>query len=440
MPAGTADQQNPFPTKLPIGLVALTSKHFRVYVASLFLGGLGTWVQRIAQDWLVLQLTGSASAVGVAVALQFAPVLLFGLYGGVLVDRFDPRRLLAISQTIAALMAAALGVMVLTGTATVWSCYALALGIGLCSVVEQPARLQLVTQLVGMSRLRSALGLNSTAFQSAGLVGPLLAGVVIHTLGLGWCFVINMVSCAVVVAACALMRTGTPARAAVAADVQRPSQVAQLKEGLGHVFRTSEIAWSIALVAVMGIFGSNMAVLLTAFSTLEFGTGVSGYGTFNALVAVGCVTGALVGARRRTTMRLRQLTLVIAALGGLFVVTSMAPNPVVFCALLVAVGVLTLTFLLSANSLVQMAAPEHVRGRIMSVYVLVLLGGQTIGGLLVGQIVDAYGARIGMMMNGLAVIIFGSVCAIGMAYQSHLTLAVRRHRFAPMVHIVHSTR
>lgn len=396
----------------------------RTYFGALFLGSLGFWIQRIAQDWLVLELTGSASAVGVAVALQFAPVLVLGLYGGVLVDRFDARRLLAISQTVCAVLAGVLAVLVATDRVTVWACYGLALGIGLTSVVEQPARMQLVTSLVGLSRLRSALGLNSTAFQSAGLAGPLVAGGVIHALGLSWCFALNVLGCLTVIAACALMRTGAPL--ADDRDAEPQSQVAALMEGLRHVVRRSEIAWSIALVAVMGVFGTNLAVLLTAFSQREFGTGVSGYSTFNALVALGCVAGALIGAQRTTTMRLRRLTAVMGVFGVLLMLVSRAPGQGVFVAGLAVVGVLMMTFQLSANSTVQMAAPAHVRGRIMSVYVLVLLGGQTIGGLLIGSVVDAYGARIGMMLCGAAITTLGGLCALGMAYQSHLTLSFRR--------------
>ncbi|GAB3622918.1 MFS transporter [Mariniluteicoccus endophyticus] len=410
---------------LPTGLVALTVRHYRTYFGALFLGSLGFWIQRIAQDWLVLELTGSASAVGVAVALQFAPVLALGLYGGVLVDRFDARRLLAISQTVCAVLAGVLAVLVATDRVTMWACYGLALGIGLTSVVEQPARMQLVTSLVGLSRLRSALGLNSTAFQSAGLAGPLVAGGVIHTLGLSWCFAINVLGCLTVIAACALMRTGAPLESD-RREAEPQSQVAALVEGLRHVVHRSEIAWSITLVAVMGVFGTNLAVLLTAFSQREFGTGVSGYSTFNALVALGCVAGALIGAQRTTTMRLRRLTAVMGVFGVLLMLVSRAPGQGLFVAGLAVVGVLMMTFQLSANSTVQMAAPTHVRGRVMSVYVLVLLGGQTIGGLLIGSVVDAYGARLGMMLCGAAITTLGGLCALGMAYQSHLTLSFRR--------------
>lgn len=442
-PSAPTTDAAPIPDEAPVGrrftlpnsLNALAHKHFRVYVLSLFVGSMGVWIQRIAQDWLILQLTGSVSAVGVAVALQFAPVLLFGLYGGILTDRYDPRRLLAISQGTSAALALVLGIAVLTGHATPLACYGLALGLGLVSVIDQPARLALISQLVGVGGVRSALGLNTTAFQSAGLLSPLASGVLIGSVGIGWCFLINAVTCTSVALATTLMgrRTLTPRVEGVA----KKGPIAELREGLTVIARTSEVAWAIGLVAILGVFGMNMPVLLSAFSSKEFTAGVSGYSTFQAVVAVGSVVGATVASRRVGTIRLRNITPTLTGLGVLLVLTSRAPSYLMFLAVLALVGVVSIVFSQSANALVQTTVPDHLRGRVMSVYVLVLLGGQAIGGVTIGAVIDHFGPRTGMLLNGAVIILLTSVCAAVMAHRSALRLRVTRGKHVPHLQIVH---
>lgn len=434
-PAPTATTTSRRRFTLPTSLNALTHKHFRVYVISLFFGSMGVWIQRIAQDWLVLELTGSVSAVGVAVALQFAPVLVFGLYGGILTDRYDPRRLLAISQGASAALALALGIAVLTGHATPLTCYGLALGLGLVSVIDQPARLALISQLVGVGGVRSALGLNTTAFQFAGLLGPMTAGLLISSVGIGWCFLINAVTCTSVMLATFAMGRRVVDPDAATAPKQGP--IAELREGLAVIGRTSEVIWAIALVAILGIFGLNMPVLLSAFSSKEFTAGVSGYSTFQAVVAVGSVVGATLASRRTSTIRLRNITPTLTGLGVLLVLTSRAPSYPAFVAVLALVGVVSIMFSQSANALVQTTVPDHLRGRVMSVYVLVLLGGQAIGGVTVGAVIDHFGPRIGMLLNGAMIILLTSVCAAAMAHRSALRLRVTRGKHAPRLQIVH---
>ncbi|OYO24500.1 MFS transporter [Enemella dayhoffiae] len=440
-PAGTpAASKNPSPNlnepaqprRLPQSLIALNVPHFRVYVLAFAFGSLGLWVQRIALDWQVLQLTHSVSAVGVSVTLQFAPVLLLGLFGGALVDRFDPRKLLILSQSFLATMAAVLAVLVFTGSASVWACYALALGSGLAAVVEQPGRLELVNRLVGRGGLRSALGLNTTAFQSAGVAGPLLAGALIHGVGLGWCFALNALTCLIVVTSYLLIRT--PSRTAAAGN-----RTGRLSDGLRVVRRTPEIAWTIVLVAVVGVFGTSLPVLLSAMSARVFSAGVSGYGLLAGMAAAGAVIGAQLAARNRRTLRLRELTGFTALLGALVVLASTAPNLPLFAGLMVLFGIVQVLFLQSANTLVQLTAPEWVRGRVISVYVLVVIGGQALGGLISGATVDLWGPRGGMLLNGALIVLLTAVCALRMAYEAHLTLRVGVRR-APGIRIVNATR
>lgn len=412
--------------------MALRNSHFRIYVTAFLIGSLGFWVQRIAIDWLVLQLTGSVSAVGLSVSLQFAPVLILGLFGGVLVDRFDPRKLVLLSQSMVAVMGAVLAVLVLTDRATVWASYGLSLGLGLAAVVEQPGRLELVNRLVGRDGLRSALGLNATAFQGAGIAGPLIAGGLIHGVGLGWCFAVNAVTCLIVVVSMTLIRTPARKRA-------RGTGTGRLADGIRTVWRTPEIGWTVALVAVVGIFGASMPVLLSSMANQVFDAGVSGYGMCTGMVAIGAVLGAQLAARRRRILRLRELTALTAGLGALLALSSTTPSLTLFAVTLIAFGVVQLQFLQSANALVQLTAPEWVRGRVISVYVLVLIGGQALGGLISGGLVDHWGPRGALLLNGSVVVLLSALFAARMAYEAHLTLRVRVRR-SPQVRIVSATR
>ena len=422
--------------RLPQGLIALNNTQFRIYVTAFLVGSLGMWVQRIAVDWLVLQLTGSVSAVGLSVSLQFAPVLVLGLFGGVLVDRFDPRKLLLASQSMVAAMAAVLAVLVITDRATVWAGYGLSLGLGLAAVVEQPGRLELVNRLVGREGLRSALGLNATAFQSAGIAGPLIAGALIHGVGLGWCFAVNAVTCLIVVTSMLLIRTP---RKRLQQGADGKARTGRLADGIRTVLNTPEIAWTIVLVAVVGIFGASMPVLLSSMASRAFDAGVSGYGLCTGMVAIGAVLGAQLAARRRRILRLRELTALTAGLGAMLALSSATPTLAIFAVTLIGFGIVQLQFLQSANALVQLTAPEWVRGRVISVYVLVLIGGQALGGLLSGAVVDHWGPRAALLLNGSVIVLLAAVFATRMAYEAHLTLRVRRAR-VPRVQIVPATR
>ena len=403
----------------PRSLAALEVRDYRLYLSSQMVATTGLWMQRIAQDWLVLELTGSVTAVGVAVALQFLPVLLFGLPGGVIVDRYPKRTILIITQSLASLMALTLGTLALTGTVQAWHVYLVATVLGFVTVVDNPTRQVFVSELVGHQHIRNAVSLNSSVFQLGALVGPAASGALIHAVGQGWSFLLNAASCLVVVTMVAIIR---PAH--VAAPATAGSRKGQLRDGLRYIGRTSEVAWSIVLAGTIGVFGLNMPVILAAFADDVFRAGVGGYSLFNSLTAVGALTGAILSARRQTTPRLRVLTGNLVCLGVMLLLASLAPNPWVFCAVLVAVGFCTLQFLTGANSLVQTTTTPAVRGRVMSVYLLVLLGGQALGGPSVGWLIDQYGARVAMFGCGALVALVALGAGVAMARRSHLTLEV----------------
>jgi MFS family permease len=419
-------------------LASLEVRDYRLFLSSQVVATTGLWMQRIAQDWLVLQLTGSVTAVGIAVALQFLPVLLFGLFGGVIADRYPKRILLIITQSAATLMALTLGVLALSGAVQVWHVYAVATVLGFVTVVDNPTRQVFVAELVGDHHIRNAVSLNSSVFQFGALLGPALSGLLIHAVGQGWSFLINAASCLVVVTMLIILR---PKNAVGSAErmKNRTQPKGQLRAGLSYIRRTSEVGWSIVLVATMGLFGLNMPVILAAFADHVFVAGVGGYSLFNSLTALGAFTGAVLSARRREVLRLRTLVASLTVLGLVLMVASLAPVIWLFGAVLVGAGLMTMLFLTGANSLVQMSTDPALRGRVMSVYILVLLGGQAIGGPAVGWLIDHYGARPSMFLCGGMVALVATISGLAMARSSHLTLELdvrRDHGRAPL-HIIH---
>ncbi len=421
----------------PTALSALSVPAYRLWLSSQVIATTGLWMQRIAQDWLVLEISGSVAAVGVAVALQFLPVLLFGLVGGVIVDRFPKRTLLIITQSVAALLAATLGVLALSGAAQVWQVYLVAFALGMVTVVDNPTRQVFVAELVGDQHIGNAVSLNSSVFQFGALVGPALTGILIAAVGQGWSFLINAAACLLVVAMVAVIRP-TQIRApkpAVAGETQTQraqtqqaqTQRGQLRAGLGYIRHTSEVAWAIVLVGTIGVLGLNLPVLLTAFADHEFGTGVGGYSLYNSANAAGAFLGAVLSARRTHIPRIRMLVIFLIAFGAVTAVISLAPNQWLFMSGLVLAGTLTLLFLTGANSLVQTSVPAALRGRVMSVYILVLLGGQALGGPVVGWLADQFGARPSMALCGGLIALVVATYAVRIARHSHLGLAMDLH-------------
>ncbi|MGI8457755.1 MAG: MFS transporter [Propionibacteriaceae bacterium] len=409
------------PSRWPRSFAALEVGNYRLYLSAQMVATTGLWMQRIAQDWLILELTGSVAAVGIAVALQFAPVLIFGLFGGVIADRFPKRRILMVTQTTAALLAVSLGTLTLSGHVAAWHVYLIACLLGFVTVVDNPTRQVFVSELVGPTHIRNAVSLNSSVFQFGALLGPALSGLLIHAVGEGWSFLINAAACSLVVIMLAVLRSPQV--------VREPGSGAngQLRQGLRYIARTSEVGWTIALVGGLGLFGLNMPVILAAFADQEFRTGVSGYSIFNSLSAVGALTGALISARRREKLRLRVLVTCLATLSVVVMVASLTPYIWLFGALLVGVGLTTLLFLTGANSLVQMTTTPALRGRVMGVYILVLLGGQALGGPTVGYLIDHFGVRPSMFLCGGMLALVALVASLGIAKQSHLSLSLDLH-------------
>ena len=413
-------------------LAALRVPNFRLFAGTNLLAMTASWMQRIAQDWLVFELSGSVAAVGITVAMQFTPMLLFGLIGGVVVDRHSKRMLMIASQSLFAVLSVLLAVLTLGGVVEVWHIYVIAFAVGLVTVIDNPARQVFVNELVGPRHLRNAISINSSIFQLGGMIGPALSGLLLLSVGAGWSFAINAFACAVVVVTLFRIKAS-----ALIATPPTPRGRGQLREGLRYAMAKPTIHWTLVLVAFFSVFSLTMPVLLAAYASDVFGVGAGGYGFFNTMIAVGSLVGAL-ASTRRASVRLRSVVTTIALAGALQAAAGFVPGIVPFSLLLVTVGVASLLFLTAANSLVQMSSNMGIRGRVMSLYVLVLLGGQAVGGPLMGWVVERFGVHTGMVIAGGVPAVAAVVVGIVLARRKELRLAVRLRRALPIVTIVAS--
>ncbi|MEV6326194.1 MFS transporter [Streptomyces sp. NPDC051909] len=413
---------------------SLGIRNYRLFFTGAIVSNTGTWMARITQDWLVLSLTGSAAAVGITTALQFLPMLLFGLYGGVIADRLPKRRLLLVSQAALGLCGLTLAVLTLTGHVQVWHVYLIAFLLGMVTVVDNPTRQSFVSELVGPAQLRNAVSLNSANFQSARLVGPAVAGLMIASIGSGWAFLINGLSFLAPIGALLLMRTSELHK------VERvPRGKGQLREGLRYVAGRPDLIWPIVLVGFIGTFGFNFPIWLTAFSEEIFHVGAGTYGFLNTLMAAGSLVGALLAARRGST-RLRMLVIAAGVFGVLEIAAALSPSFWLFALLLVPIGMIGLTVNISANSAVQMATDPAMRGRVMSLYMMVFAGGTPIGAPLLGWVTDTFGPRTGFATGGLVSLAAAAAIGLILARVGGLRLSMRWHHGHPSVHFVPQER
>ncbi|TAM67649.1 MAG: MFS transporter [Microbacteriaceae bacterium] len=409
---------------------SLKVPNFRLYAGSQVLSTTARGMQRVVQDWLVLELTGSVTAVGVTVAMQFAPTLFFGLYGGVIADRYRKRPLLIVTQSLGAVIAATLALLILTGSIQVWQIWALAFVLGLDTVIDNPARQVFVNEIVGPRNLSNAISLNSSTFQLGSLIGPALAGVAITAVGSGWAFVFNAGAYAVVVLALIAMNPAELIRAP-----KIPHSKGQLIEGLRYAVKKPPIRYTLIVLAAVATFAYNMPVILTAFANTVFKVGAGGYGMFNALVAAGALAGAL-ASTRRIHVGLRTTIFGAMALGSIQACAGLMPSIATFALLIIAAGASSMLFLTAANTLIQTSSSLSIRGRVMALYVLVQLGGQAVGGPIMGWLIEQLGADSGMVISGLVPLFVASTTGILIARKQRLTVALCWRTLRPGLAIV----
>ncbi|KUN80031.1 MFS transporter [Streptomyces griseoruber] len=409
---------------------SLKVRNYRLFFAGQVVSNIGTWMQRIAQDWLVLSLTGSATAVGVTTALQFLPMLLFGLYGGVLVDRLPKRRALLVTQSAMAVTGIALAALTLSGHVQVWHVYLAAFAVGLATVVDNPARQSFVSEMVGPDQLQNAVSLNSANFQSARLVGPAVAGLMITGVGTGWAFLANGLSFVAPIAGLLLMR----ARELYVVE-RAPRGKGQLREGLHYVAGRPDLIWTITLVGFVGTFGFNFPVYLSAFADDVFHAGAGSYSLFNTLMAVGSLAGALLAARRGTA-RMRVMIGAAVLFGAMEILAATAPSLWLFALLMAPIGMFGMTINVTANTSIQMGTDPAMRGRVMALYMMVFLGGSPVGAPIAGWITDAYGVRAGLAVGGVIAAAAAATIGLVLARVGNLRLSVGWHHGHPRVRFV----
>lgn len=396
---------------------SLRVPNYRKYASGQVVSLVGTWMQRVAQDWLVLELSGgNPIALGIAAALQFGPTLLLSMWGGVLADRLDKRKLLIATQATMGTFALVLGFLDVTGLVVLWHVYVLCFLVGCASAIDIPVRQSFVIEMVGRDQLANAVALNATTFNTARIVGPAVAGIVIAAVGTGWLFLANGATFIATILALTTMNVVALNRSDAV-----PRAKGQLREGLAYVRGRPDIMIVLALVFCVGTFGLNFYATLAIMARNEFGHGAESYGLLSTLLAVGTLTGAVVAARRASTGSRPRIRLVVAAamvFGLLEVAVGLMPSYALFGAMLVPVGAAALTFTTAANSTIQLSVAPTMRGRVMALYMIVFVGGTPVGGPLVGWLAAEFGGRAPIVLGGLAS--FGFAGLFGLLYARHM--------------------
>jgi len=374
-------------------------------------------MQRVAQDWLVLELThNSGTALGITTGLQFLPMLLFSLWGGVIADRYPKRRILMATQSAMGALALILGLLALTGSVRIWHVYLLAFALGLVTVIDNPTRQAFAVEMVGRDGMANAIALNSAVFNLARIAGPAVAGVVIGVLGTPAAFLVNAASYGAVLIGLKLMR---PAELHPAPRAERGP--GQLREALSYVRARPGLWMPLILIFFVSTFGMNFQVTNALMSRTVFHTGASAFGLASAVFAAGALGGALLAARRKQpTIR---LLLVTSVLFGLFeIMTGLAPDYLTFLAALVPTGLAVLTFTTAANSSTQLGTAPDMRGRVMGLYMLVFLGGTPLGSPLAGWLAATYGARLSVIAGGVISALAAVIVAVMVARRRGVSL------------------
>jgi MFS family permease len=377
----------------------MQSRNYRLYFYGQLISSSGTWMQAVALGWLVLRITNSGFDVGIVTALQFLPMLLIGTYGGVIADRLDKRRTLVVTQAGMAVSAAALAVIALAGKDPLWAIYLLTFVSGSFSAVDMPVRQAFVSEMVGIDDLPNAVALNSAMFNTSRVIGPALGAIVIKLIDVGPCFAFNAVSFIAVIAGLLMMRRDelflTP-------PVARAK--GQVREGLRYVWETPELRTAILVMAVVGTLAFNFTVVLPVLAKFTFHGDAGTYGLLTSLMGLGSIIGAL-GVASKLVPTAKLLVGSCMAFGVVMTVSAVAPTLMTEGLLIVLLGLTSITFMATVNSMCQLGSVPAMRGRVMALYGLVFLGSTPIGGPIVGWISQQFGPRYGLGVGGVATVL-----------------------------------
>jgi len=378
---------------------SLRIRNFRLFFITQLISVSGTWMQSVAQAWLVLHLTGSGVDLGIVVGLQFLPMLAFGPFGGLIADRVDKRRLLFITQAAGGLLALILGILVVTDVVVLWQVYVLAGLLGVVNLFDNPARQTFMIEMVGRDDLPNAVSLNASLMNASRVVGPAIGGVIITLYGLGACFLVNAASYVAVIIGLAMMRTSElrPTEPVVRAK-------GQVREGFRYVWRTPALRNVLLAVALIGIFAYNFTVTLALLAKGTFHGGAGTYAVLTSCMGAGAVIGGLVAAHRaKPTPRLLQVLALV--FGGLLAAVALAPTLLAADLLIVVMGAASIGFIATANATLQLTAEPAMRGRVMALYAMAFLGTTPIGAPLVGAIAMWTSPRVAMLAGALATVV-----------------------------------
>lgn len=381
---------------------SLESSNFRKYTVGQIISASGSWVQQIALTWLVVKLSGADGlAVGLVVALQFTPVLIGGAWAGVLADRLDKRRLLIATSAGAGVFAAVLGVLVLAGVAQLWMVYVLAALFGCATALDSPARRSFVTELVPDHHAQNAVTLNSAVFTAARFTGAAVGGLLIASVGTGWCFIVNALSFVAVIVALMLMDVR-----AIRPSEPVPRRKGQLREGLRYVWAHTALRTTLLMTAVIGTLSFNFQVTISLMARKVFDGGPGEFGALYAIMTAGAVVATLLVAHREH-ITTRFVIMGALGLGISMTVAAFAPTLTVFAVALVPIGLTSIAFLSSAGALAQSRSEPEYRGRVAALFAVAFLGSTPIGGPIVGAVSQAFGPRWGLLLGAVAALVTG---------------------------------
>lgn len=382
---------------------SLEVRNFRLFVFGQGISLCGTWMQTISLSWLVLKLTHSGTQIGLVVAAQFLPILLLGVWGGVIADRFDKRRILYFTQTAAGLLALTLGLLVVTQHIHLWMIYALAAGLGLVTIMDNPARQTFMIEMVGPDRLRNAVTLNSAMVNGARIIGPSIAGILILSVGIGQCFLINAASYVAVLIALAMMNGAELHPATLSRR-----GAGQIRAGLKYVWSVPRLRSTLLMMFMIGTFAYEFPVILPLLATVTLRGDAGAYASMTAAMGIGSVFGALYTAGRKPASQ-KQLAWSAALFGLGILLVSIMPNLVTVLVVLVLVGALSIVFISSGNTTLQLTSRPSMRGRVMSLWTIAFLGTTPVGGPIIGYIADHTNPRVGLAVGGVSSLVAAGI-------------------------------
>jgi MFS family permease len=393
---------------------SLRRRNFRLFLAGQLVSNLGTWMQNVALVWLVLQISHSPLDVGVVSAVQFVPSLAFSAYGGVVADRFAKRNLLVVTQSGMAVAAAALAALDLTGFRPLWVLYIVTFASGMFGALDMPARQAFVSEMVGLEDLPNAVGLNSAMFNLTRVGGPALGAVVIDVAGVGVCFALNALSYVAVIGALIAMRPGE-----LFAGRRAGHAKGQVREGFRYIMGTPRLRQTLALLAVLGTLGFNFNTVLPVLAKVDFRGDAGTYALMLVAIGFGSVIGALTSAYRQRT-RLLVVVGSAGAMGVAMLAAAIERDLAIEVVVLVALGFASMLYLATSNAICQLASAPEMRGRVMGVYAMILVGSTPVGAMLVGLVDEEFGARWGLAVGGVPAVIAAAALGISLARRRDL--------------------